>query len=401
MTPLFTVCLIARNEEEHLPRLLKSLEKFRELKGKIILVDTGSTDDTCKIARDAGCEVHELGSQFIKEVTQQEANIINSLFNKEADDVPLLVKSGDKLFDFAQARNFTTKLSDKDYVLMPDCDEVLTKLDIAEINDLIQKGYDKISCPFNYSYDEYGNPKTSFNITKLFNRNNLHWVGNIHEVLTGSKNPITVHSDVMQIDHYQNEKSNREGYLKGLAYNCYINYPNTHNDRNLFYFGRELAGAGRYKSAIPVLLKHASIGTWAPEKSQSLLYVGDCYFKLGDEPRALQVWQEGYYTDPTRRSCLLRLSQFFHVKANREKNDSPDKLRYYQISKQYAETAMTIPWQDAYINNRAEYQHIPHEYLYIAYWWLGDKAKGKEHWQKAISFRPNHSKYILDRRFFD
>ena len=47
-------CIIAKNEEENLPRLLKSLVgKFDE----IVLVDTGSEDRTPQIAKEFGCKV--------------------------------------------------------------------------------------------------------------------------------------------------------------------------------------------------------------------------------------------------------------------------------------------------------------------------------------------------------
>ena len=49
-----SACIIAKNEEKNLPRLLKSISgKFDE----IILVDTGSTDSTIEIAKSFGCKV--------------------------------------------------------------------------------------------------------------------------------------------------------------------------------------------------------------------------------------------------------------------------------------------------------------------------------------------------------
>jgi len=51
-----SACIIAKDEEKNLPRLLKSLKgKFDE----IILVDTGSTDRTVEIAKEYGCKVYE------------------------------------------------------------------------------------------------------------------------------------------------------------------------------------------------------------------------------------------------------------------------------------------------------------------------------------------------------
>jgi glycosyltransferase involved in cell wall biosynthesis len=49
-----SACIIAKNEEKNLPRLLKSLkDKFDE----IVLIDTGSTDKTVDIAKSFGCKV--------------------------------------------------------------------------------------------------------------------------------------------------------------------------------------------------------------------------------------------------------------------------------------------------------------------------------------------------------
>jgi len=49
-----SACIIAKNEERNLPRLLKSLKgKFDE----IVLVDTGSTDRTVEVAKGFGCRV--------------------------------------------------------------------------------------------------------------------------------------------------------------------------------------------------------------------------------------------------------------------------------------------------------------------------------------------------------
>ena len=51
-----SACIIAKNEEKNLPRLLKSIAgKFDE----IILVDTGSTDRTKEIAKSFGCKVFD------------------------------------------------------------------------------------------------------------------------------------------------------------------------------------------------------------------------------------------------------------------------------------------------------------------------------------------------------
>ncbi len=51
----FSTVVIAKNEEKTLPRLIKSLEGVDE----IIVCDTGSTDNTIKVAKSLGATVFE------------------------------------------------------------------------------------------------------------------------------------------------------------------------------------------------------------------------------------------------------------------------------------------------------------------------------------------------------
>jgi glycosyltransferase involved in cell wall biosynthesis len=83
--PPLTAILIAYNEELDLPRALASLDGVAD---EIIVVDSGSTDRTCEIARQAGTRVYSR-----------------------------------KLDGLAEQKNYAASLSSNDWLLSIDCDE--------------------------------------------------------------------------------------------------------------------------------------------------------------------------------------------------------------------------------------------------------------------------------------
>lgn len=100
--PRLSVCLIAKDEEDVLPRCLRSVQ---EVADEIILVDTGSTDKTVEIARSMGAKVFHY----------QWRN------------------------DFAAARNYAIEQASGDWILQIDADEELYQPDTAHLRELIRR----------------------------------------------------------------------------------------------------------------------------------------------------------------------------------------------------------------------------------------------------------------------
>ena len=90
-----SVCVITLNEEHDLPRLLKSVEGVAD---EIVVVDSGSTDCTVEIAREAGARVY----------TRAWTN-------------------------YADQKNFAASLAQQDWILLLDADEELS----GELRDAI------------------------------------------------------------------------------------------------------------------------------------------------------------------------------------------------------------------------------------------------------------------------
>ena len=165
-----SLCMIVKNEERHLRRCLESLQGLMD---EIIIVDTGSIDQTIEIAKSYTDNVYQ--------------------FDWEND--------------FSAARNFSLSKATKDYVYVADADEVLDEENrqrfhrlkqalLPEI-DIVQMKYGN-QMEFNtvYNYDEEYRPK-------LFKRvRQFCYIDPIHETL--QVEPVIYDSDIV-ITHKPHE----------------------------------------------------------------------------------------------------------------------------------------------------------------------------------------------------
>lgn len=382
--PLFSVVLIVRNEGKTLPRLLESLKEFFERCGECIILDTGSTDNTSEVAKSFGCKLYEVNDKFVAHIGRELAHIINDNF--VCDGEANVVNDGDKVFDFSSARNYASSLSSNDMICMPDADEKYTKFDINKINDAILNGAEQLEYNFVFSHDQYGNESVKFRHCKFYNRSKQQWVGVIHEVLSGESNRVFLEEDTIKLEHWQNPETNRGGYLKGLALDCYTN---PDNDRNSHYFGRELMYTGRHRSAIKELQRHVDMNRWPAERAQSIIYMGDCYGHIGDKGKQREMYQQAFDIDSSRREALIKLAYYYLFYKN------------YQAALSFSVAAMEIPYTDYYGNDMSHYRDVPHHVAYTCLGWLGRIDEARKHNNKCLEYQPDNSEYLRDNRFYN
>lgn len=381
--PNFSVVVIARNEAKTLPRLVKSLAEFQERGGDIIVVDTGSTDETVAVAKTIGCTVCPVGNRFVKTLDAETATAINDKFVVIGEKP--IVEENRTLFDYAAARNYAASLSGRDFVAMPDCDEIFTAFRLEAIEAGIAAGADRFEYNFVYSHDEFGKEQLKFLHSKFYDRRKLRWVGIVHEVLAGGEKTVRFSESQVKLEHWQNPETNRSGYLPGLALDCFLNPT---NDRNSHYLARELMYSKRYRSAILEFDRHIAMKKWTAERAQSMIFSGDCHIALGHEEAGLAQYFRATLTEAKRREPFIRLAEHFW-----RKND-------YQRTAAFASAALTIPLDGFYANDMAHYTFRPHEMLYWALYYLGDKVAAKRHWEKALSYLPQNPKFLSEAKFF-
>lgn len=167
MTPI-SVCVIVKNEEKHIESFLRALRKgFMDYPAEIIIVDTGSTDNTKDIASSMVCRVF----------------------------------SFEWCNDFSKARNYSVSLATNDYVLILDADEYISDIDTSCFDTFKScHPYDigTIKC-INKSDD--GNSTTD-KISRFFNKNYYNYSGIVHEQVTSLTDRPTEYIDLpISVNH--------------------------------------------------------------------------------------------------------------------------------------------------------------------------------------------------------
>ena len=148
-----SLCMIVRDEQEHLPRCLESV---REAVDEIVIVDTGSTDRSVEIAEGFG------------------ARVIHERWRG----------------DFAAPRNTAIDAATGDWILVLDADEEL--IDGARVRDLLHEDGIEGYClrEVNFIGEERGIESVVNSAFRLFrNRPAYRYSGALHEQIMGTVDP--------------------------------------------------------------------------------------------------------------------------------------------------------------------------------------------------------------------
>jgi glycosyltransferase involved in cell wall biosynthesis len=154
MPNALSVCMIVKNEERNLARCLDSVQGLAGALGELIVVDTGSTDETPRIAAGYGAKVIPFDFTFV---------------------------------DFAAARNHALACSSGRWILMLDADETLDQASAPIVERLIAQ--DENAGYFLERYNHSAGSESPFTdyVARLFpNRPNHRYRGRVHEIIDAS-----------------------------------------------------------------------------------------------------------------------------------------------------------------------------------------------------------------------
>lgn len=283
----YCVCVyaICKNEEAFVDRWMDSMSEA----DRVVVLDTGSTDETVERLRARGAEV----------------------------EVEPIVPWR---FDVARNRSMELVPPDVDICVCTDLDEVFHPgwrelLEEAWVPEAGQATY-----RYTWSFTPEGAEGVVFWYEKIHARHGYQWVHPVHEVLAwvgeGKRGPMVV-AEGVQLDHHPDPAKSRGQYLPLLELSV---AEDPEDDRNVHYLGREYLYRGRWDDCIQTLKMHLNMpkATWRDERAASMRYIAKSYLQKGEPGPARDWYFKAIAEAPYLREPYLDLALLLYDQGNWE-----------------------------------------------------------------------------------
>ena len=351
-----SVCLITKNEQRFLPQCLQSI---REVADQIVVVDTGSTDDTVEIAKAFGAEVHEF------EWTES----------------------------FSDARNEALSHARCEWVLVVDADEELTEDSIENLRrEIAVAGTMAYRIPI---VDEGFEEDGSSYVPRLFrNAPGLFYVGRVHEQVFSSievrRREWSLENTFGTVTLYHHgyteevtnsrDKVNRNLMLLQSAIEEFPNEPNLlmNLGLELVRAGNVIAGIESYQEAFEILSDKPSSEV-VPELRETLItQLITNLMKLSDWSGIIRVLGRKLVT----RYGMTASMHFIRGLSHMELQNFQDAVADYQAAVAKRDEPVYSPV------HKDVRKAGPNHCLAVCFNRLGEKEKAIEHFEKALKDDP-------------
>jgi len=301
-SPILSLCMIVKNEEEYLPQCLNSVKSIVD---EMVIVDTGSMDNTVEIAKSF------------------KAKVIHHPWNN----------------DFADVRNVSLKHATGEWVLVLDADEIIAGKDLPGIRKtclsgrfnaytLITRNYTEDSrgsnwVPNDEAYREVKGLPGWFPSRKvrLFKNNkNVRFEGAVHELAEPSIKKMGWHIGLCDIPvhHFGRLKPDKQRekevtYLK-LGHKKIV--ADAQNPKAYYERGVQNAELGLHAKAIEDFYAARKIAPLFPGIDS---YLGASLTQLGRCDEAVAILNEGTKKEPENAGLWNNLGLVYYVKQDYDK----------------------------------------------------------------------------------
>ncbi len=347
----YRVCVyaISKNEARYAETWARSMSEADE----IVVLDTGSEDDTVELLRRNGVKV------------------------TEERIVPWR-------FDDARNRSLALVPDDIDICVCTDLDEEFhpgwrERLEAVWDDDVSLANY-----RYTWSFNPDGSEGSVFWIEKIHSRKGFQWVHPVHEVLEWvDKAPQgrTVSVGGIQLDHHADPGKSRAQYLPLLELSV---QEAPFDDRNLHYLGREYMFHERWDDCIRTLQRHLALptATWADERSASMRFIARAYLSKGQRGEAAGWYLRAIAEAPHLRESWLEYAHLLY------EDEAWDGVLYFTgCALEIHERPRT------YISEAASWGSLPHDLRTIAYYRTGRLKEALAEARRALALSPREERF--------
>jgi tetratricopeptide (TPR) repeat protein len=332
---------IALNERQFVDRWFESAKDADYL----LIADTGSTDGTVERARELGITVVD-------------------------------IRVNPWRFDDARNAALATLPVDIDMCVSLDMDEVITPGWRNILEEAWSRGVNRPRYKHIWSWNEDGTPGLEFSYDHIHGRKGFRWRHPVHEcIYSYGIEEKQEWLDGIETHHHPDPTKSRSQYLPLLALSV---QEDPHNDRNAFYYGRELYFYGQYDKAAVELKRHLSLptATWAPERAASMRFIGKSL------PEEAEIWfKKATEEAPGRREPFVDLAKLYYQRK--------DWIHCLEAS----EAALEIKEKPLeYLCEAESWGFAPYDYASISAYNLGQFDKALDYAQKAVDISPEETR---------
>ncbi|WP_353095388.1 glycosyltransferase [Tissierella praeacuta] len=349
-----SLCMIVKNEEDVIARCLDSV---KDIIDEIIIVDTGSNDNTKEIVK----------------------GYTDKVFDFKWID------------DFSAARNYSFSKATKDFILWLDADDVILEKDREKFKQFkkeLDHKVDVVMMKYNVGFDEEGNVNFSYFRERLVKRtNNYRWNEPVHEYLELGGNIIN--SDIC-ITH-KKERIDVPG--RNLAiYEKTIKSGTNLTPRGLYYYARELFYNERYNDAIKYFNKFLDTEKgWVEDNISACHILSICYDNINDRKNMLESLLKSFEYDTPRAEICCHIGDYFSGNG-----DYKRATFWYKLALELEEP--TDGW--GFVQHDY-WGYIPCVKLCVCYDKLGNIEEAIKYNDKAAEYKPNDLAVEHNRRYFE
>ncbi len=338
-----SVCMIVKNEEDNLPRILECAKQFAD---EIVVVDTGSTDSTKQIAK----------------------KFADKVFDFEWCD------------DFSAARNFAFSLASCDFQMWLDADDFITEKNILRIQSLKKQctDTDVFMCKYNF-FD-----LTYYRERILRRSKNFKWQGFVHEVI--SPYGKIEYTDI-EIEHRKTKPSDPKRNLR--LYQNALKKGRKFNAREQYYYSRELYYNNKYIKAIEGFKKFLKMpNLYPPDQLGATLLLSECQSLIGENETALATLFSALQKfTPTAELCC-KIAYLFEAEKKTE-----SAIFWFKC-------ALECPKQtEGFVQQEFEGLVPCIELSKLLY--TADYASAKKFHKQAEKIAPNNKYVVYNQQFFE